>query len=571
MRYKSMPLSARQSTPAPSSAPPPAGVRRSWWFDWLLTLPILLLVPVILLPYLVRGVGPSLALEGKAVAGQEMVITGTNFPKGKKLQLTWDGDAAAQWLPTPKVRGDGSFWLTAVLPESTSVGDHLLSAVQVARGNARSTSAVEGPLATLTVEVSGAAAVATPSPTPEPSATPKPTPEATPKPTADPTPESTPRPTATPEPTKAPEPPSDTPVVGYGAGTRGGAGGRQLAVTTLADGGDGSLRAALEASGPRIVVFRVAGTISLRSTIKVNDPYVTVAGETAPAPGITVRNGTLLVRTSEVILRHIRLRPGDQLDSPGDADALTINGASGAVANIVVDHVTMLWGPDIGGLAMLGDVRNVTVQNSIMGEGLYLSAHPEGTAAEDGHSHAANISQLEPNLPAPRNLTFWRDLFTTSNTRMPRFQGAQCVDMVNNVLYNWGRDAAHGNPRSLNLVNNWYRSGPMTDGQLFWDEQTSEVTPDPFKDSVYLSGNVADGIRGGREDVNGVYAAGPRCGGLSVAPGGAEGAYQAVLNGAGATVPVRDEVDRRVIGNVVNRAGRFFNGAGYPNPNPYWP
>jgi hypothetical protein len=178
---------------------------------------------------------------------------------------------------------------------------------------------------------------------------------------------------------------------------------------------------------------------------------------------------------------------------------------------------------------------------------------------------------LEPNLPAPRNLTFWRDLFTTSNTRMPRFQGAQCVDMVNNVLYNWGRDAAHGNPRSLNLVNNWYRSGPMTDGQLFWDEQTSEVAPNPFQDSVYLSGNVADGIKGGREDVNGVYAAGPRCGGLSVAPGGADGAYQAVLNGAGATAPVRDEVDRRVIGNVINRTGRFFNGAGYPNPNPYWP
>ena len=143
--------------------------------------------------------------------------------------------------------------------------------------------------------------------------------------------------------------------------------------------------------------------------------------------------------------------------------------------------------------------------------------------------------------------------------------------MVNNVLYNWGRDGAHGNPRSLNLVNNWYRSGPLTDGQLFWDEQTSVVTPDVFGASVYLSGNVADGITGGREAVTGVYADTPRCGGLSVTPGSAQAAYAAVLDGAGATAPVRDEVDRRVIGNVINRTGHYFNGAGYPSPNPYWP
>jgi len=331
------------------------------------------------------------------------------------------------------------------------------------------------------------------------------------------------------------------------------------------------LRDALEASGPRIVVFRVEGTISLRGSIHVKDPYLTVAGETAPGAGITVRNGALLVKASEVILRQIRLRPGDQVDQPNDVDALTINGASNPVSNVVVDHVTMLWVPDIGGLAVLGDVRNVTVQNSIMGEGLYLSAHSEATVAGEGHSHAANVSQLEPNLAPPRNLTFWRDLFTTSNTRMPRFQGAQCVDVVNNVLYNWGKDGAHGNPRSLNLVNNWYRSGPLTDGQLFWDEQTSVVTPDVFGASVYLSGNVADGITGGREAVSGVYADSPRCGGLSVAPGSASDAYAAVLNGAGATAPVRDEVDQRVIGNVINRTGRYFNGAGYPSPNPYWP
>ncbi len=429
-------------------------------------------------------------------------------------------------------------------------------------------------MATLTFEVTAGVAAETPSPVPTATATPTATPKPTPDAYADTEGHArgdrhdlirhlSPR-------TRS-QVPSTLRWSGMERDTKGGAGGRQLAVTPWPIDGPGSLRAALEASGPRIVVFKVGGTITLRSTIHVKDPYLTIAGETAPAPGITLRNGALLVRTSEVIVRHLRLRPGDQVDDPNDVDALTINGASNSVANVVVDHVTMLWGPDIGGLAVLGDVRNVTIQNSIMGEGLYLSAHSEGIAAEDGHSHAANVTQLEPNLAAPRNLTFWRDLFTTSNTRMPRFQGAECVDVVNNVIYNWGQYAAHGNPRSLNLVNNWYRSGPLTDGQLFWDEQTSVVTPQAFGASVYLSGNVADGITGGHEDAGNVYAASPRCGGLSVAPGAPGAAYAAVLDGAGATAPVRDEVDRRVIGNVINRTGRYFNGAGEPAPNPYWP
>jgi hypothetical protein len=572
MRYKSMPVTTRNSSPtSPATPPPTARAPRPWWFEWLLTLPILLLIPAVLVPILVIGASPSLRLKDEAVAGERIVIRGHNFPDGRTVVLLWDGADASSWLPAQRVSDDGSFRVKAILPETMPAGDHQVAAMLLRR-NQLSIASRQAPLATLTVDVTAAEVAAeTPSPVPTASPTPTRTPRPTPTSTPQATPEATPRPDATPKPPEPQPGPVDSAVVGYGAGTKGGAGGRQITVTTLADDGAGSLRAALEASGPRIVVFKVGGTITLDSTINVKNPYLTVAGETAPAPGIVVRDGGLLVRTSEVILRHIRLRPGDRVDEPSDVDALTINGASNSVANVVVDHVTMIWGPDIGGLAVLGDVRNVTVQNSIMGEGLYLSAHGEGTAGEGGHSTAANITQLESNLPAPRNLTFWRDLFTTANTRVPRFQGAECVDVVNNVIYNWGQDAAHGNPRSLNLVNNWYRSGPLTDGQLFWDAQTSDVTPREFPASVYLSGNVADGIKGGREDAGDVYAASPRCGGLSVAPGDPAGAYAAVLDRAGATAPVRDEVDRRVIGNVINRTGQYFNGAGEQGPNPYWP
>jgi len=341
MRYKSMPLSIRHSSPTSSSAPPPGGgARRSWWLDWMLTLPILLLIPVVLVPIIVKGVGPSLAIEGDAVAGQQIIITGTGFPSGRKVRLVWDGVDAAPWLPTPKVRGDGSFRVITFLPDTTSTGQHLLAATQVTGNDRKANARSSDTLATLTVQVVDPVAAETETASP----TPKAAPTATPKPTAAATPAAsgaaseTPRPSATPQPTAPP--PTDTAVVGYGAGTRGGAGGRQLAVTNLADSGPGSLRDALEASGPRTVVFRVEGTISLRGSIHVKDPYLTVAGETAPGAGITVRNGALLVKASEVILRQIRLRPGDQVDQPNDVDALTINGASNPVSNVVVDHVT---------------------------------------------------------------------------------------------------------------------------------------------------------------------------------------------------------------------------------------
>jgi pectate lyase len=561
MRYKSMPLATRNSTPTPSAAPPSGSrIPQRWWVDWLLTLPVLLLIPVILVPILVRGAGPSLSVQGQAIAGQEIVVDGSGFPSGNKLRLAWDA-TDVEWLPTPKVKGDGSFVVTAVLPADTATGPHLLAA-ELVRGKGQGSNARVNVLASLTVQVSTAASQEA-TPTPRATPTPTPTPSQTSKPTPTPTASSSSQPT---------QPAGDGKVVGYGAGTVGGSGGRQLVVTNLADSGPGSLRAALEASGPRIVVFDVAGTISLQGSIHVKNPNLTIAGETAPSPGITVRGGSLLIRTSEVIVRDLRLRPGDGVPDPNDVDAMTLNGVNEAVSNVLVDHVTMLWGPDIGGLAILGDVRNVTIQNSIMGEGLYLSAHSEATAAQGGHSMAANVTQLDPGLADPRRITFWRNLFTTSDTRMPRFQGAECVDVVNNVMYNWGIKPAHGNPRSLNLVNNWFRAGPLTQAQQFWQVQTSIVSPHAFDASVYTSGNFADGIQGGRESSATVYADSPRCGGMSVTPGDPHDAYAAVVDGAGAILPVRDAVDRRVIANVVDRTGRsFFNGAGYPGPNPYWP
>jgi pectate lyase len=368
----------------------------------------------------------------------------------------------------------------------------------------------------------------------------------------------------------APPLPAPAGVAGYGAATTGGSGGKVLTVTNLNDSGAGSLRAALDASGPRQVVFGVAGTIVLSSDININDPFVTIDASTAPGP-VVVRGAAVKIVTHDVILRHLRLRPGDQVASPAEVDALTINGMQGDVYNVVIDHVTMLWGPDIGGLAILGNVHDITVQYSIMGEGLYLSRHPEAVASQDGHSMATSIFQLDPGVTPPKRLTFHHNLFTTSDQRMPVIQGAECVDLVNNVLYNWGNKGLHGNPRSLNAVNNWFRTGPETTSKLVYQWQHHSANPNPYSASVWLSGNVADGFTSAVEAPAGVLRSGAACGGLSVGAESAEAAYNTVIGAAGATAPARDAVDQRIIGNVLNRTGTFFNGAGQPAPNPYWP
>jgi hypothetical protein len=403
---------------------------------------------------------------------------------------------------------------------------------------------------------------------------PSPTGSATPHPTASPTATE-----ASPSRTPSPPPPSGEPTAltafpgaaGYGSLSPGGRGGRVIYVTSLDDRGPGTLREALEAKGPRTVLFRVAGTIDLRNNIDITEPFVTIAGQSAPGDGVQLRGAMIRVMTSEVVIRYMRLRSGEPTrENPADVDGLTIHGLNGRVHDVVVDHSTMIWGPDIGGIAVLGDVRDVTVQDSIMGEGLFLSKHPEGIPP-GGHGMAANVTQLERDLPFGRRITFVHNLFTTSNERMPRFQGPQCVDVVNNVIYDWGTRAAYGNPRSLNLVANVFRAGPDTIGRRLWVGQHSTVVPQLVPDAVFMASNVADGFQvGGPAGDRSVFREDPACP-LSVQPADARSILEPLLDTVGASLPVRDAVDRRIVTNVIERRGGFRNGAGQGGLHPDWP
>jgi len=364
-------------------------------------------------------------------------------------------------------------------------------------------------------------------------------------------------------------------AIGFGTDTPGGRGGQIIYITNLNDSGDGSLRSALTASGRRLVLFRVSGTITLKEDIRIKEPYLTIAGQTAPGEGVQIRGAHIRIETHDVIIRYLKVRSGDleNASTEENRDAITINNLDQAY-NIVIDHSTMIWGPDIGGLSFLNGTHDATVSYSIIGEGLYLSHHPEANLASSGHSMSMNITELDSSVP-PRRITVHHNLLTTSADRNPRVIGGRNIDIVNNIIYNWKYSSSQGNPRSLNLINNVYIRGPMTSrvSAFFIWMPAVEDGGRLHDNSVYETGNVIEGFWSRRKGPARVYSDTlftPYSMSQEDSP---HIAYDKVLQDAGANLQVstatgdfrivRDNVDQRIINNVVKRVGSFYNGVDY--------
>lgn len=258
--------------------------------------------------------------------------------------------------------------------------------------------------------------------------------------------------------------PPFTGAVGAAAETRGGQGGKILRVTTLAADGPGSLKAAIEASGPRIVVFEVGGVIDMgRTTIDIKNPFLTIAGQTAPSPGITLIRAGIDLKTHDVVIRHIRVRPGVDGQGPQsgwEPDALSTVGAR----NVIIDHCTFSWaidenlsasGPRFTGKTpddwRNGTSRNITFSYNLLAEGLANASHPKGEHSKGTliHDNASGI-------------TIWRNIYAHNVERNPLLKGGVKAAVVNNLIYDPGRRAIHYNLMALEWTGHPYQTGELS-------------------------------------------------------------------------------------------------------------
>lgn len=354
------------------------------------------------------------------------------------------------------------------------------------------------------------------------------------------------------EPPPNPQRPAFPGAEGFGRMAQGGRGGRIIAVTTLADAGPGSLRACITASGPRVCIFRVGGIIRY-TTMRpdIQNPYLTIAGETAPGGGILITHAGgkgaftpfVIKGTHDVIVRNIRVR----LDRAGEqrrADSAFIIENS---RNIILDHVSGSWARDenFGGYA-LNDA--ITVSWSIFAEGV------------PRHDKCALLSS-DP--PGPQRLSFIKNLCAHNGDRNPdiNFKPGSCVEVVNNVLYNaqvqfsevW--ESYGGTP--VNIVGNYYRRGPNTPRLAFGIDRP--LVASTGRARIYTRDNIVDG-RGivMAPAARAALVAAPVCP-ITIKPMPGRLAFGAVLKAAGAFP--RDDVDTRLVSEVRSRTGRI----GRPN------
>jgi hypothetical protein len=383
---------------------------------------------------------------------------------------------------------------------------------------------------------------------------------------------------------------------GGGMWTTGGRGGKVFIVTSLADSGPGTFREACEAGGPRIIVFNVAGIIHLDRPITIRAPYCTIAGQTAPGDGVCIAGRTVHIPTNDVVVRYLRFRRGihELVDRDDALDGDT-------VGNVVVDHCSCSWGNDET-LSIYrqmyqapGSSRreklaamNVTIQWTIISEGL------------DTYHHAFGATW------GGKNSMFAHNLFACCTGRNASIGMGYDFNFVNNVIFNWRHRTLDGGDGSslLNCINNYYKPGPVTNTNAVRyrvvlpqpdrvKATTAGVVPERPYGKYYVDGNIMEGNDkvtannwdGGvqfpaqtananeldaQQDTGGeatqeliekVKLDKP----LPMPPVtilSAKDTYDAVLNGAGDTLPKRDPVDERILNEVRSGKVTYEEGKG---------
>ena len=359
---------------------------------------------------------------------------------------------------------------------------------------------------------------------------------------------------------------------GSGRFTTGGRGGQIICVTNLEDNSiKGSLRYAVNQSGARIIMFKVSGTIKLLSRLNISNPNVTIAGQTSPGDGITLRDYPVVINTNNIIIRFIRFRMGDEKAQQDDA----LSGRR--FKNIIIDHCSMSWSTDE--CASFYDNEFFTLQWSILSESLRISVHEKGSHGYGG-------------IWGGQGVSFHHNLLAHHDSRNPRFCGSrysnhpelELVDYRNNVIYNWGGNSAYGAEGGrYNMVNNYYKAGPVTSSskqgriiQADADDGANSQSKGNYG-TFYINGNfMTKSASVSNDNWQGVvlgssfsnYAPGITKDNIksetefpyaSVTTHSAEKAYEKIIEFCGASFK-RDSVDLRIIHDVSSGTATYTNG-----------
>ncbi len=338
---------------------------------------------------------------------------------------------------------------------------------------------------------------------------------------------------------------------GFGAYTVGGRGGDVYLVTTLEDYGEddapieGSLRAAVEAKGPRNVVFRVSGYIDLVRTLDIREPYLTIAGQTAPGDGITLRRFGVDVAAPQTIIRHLRVRPGDVAGI--EQDAVNVR-----ASDVILDHCSTSWGTDET-LSVIDEATNVTVQWCIISESLHRSVHSKGP-----HGYGSLLT-------ATGDVSIHHNAYVLHYSRNSRPKSL-LLDFRNNLIYGYGGQAGYNadDTTRMNYVGNFIQ--PLDHS----NKDDCAFNLGGLRSRIYAADNRIVGQDDGGWEVICFDGVDPEeaeervrlKSPISVAyvtTHTADEARELILQNAGATLPRRDAVDERILGMIDRGEGRIID------------
>lgn len=353
--------------------------------------------------------------------------------------------------------------------------------------------------------------------------------------------------------------------IAAGTATHGGAvpGAAVIHVTSLADSGQGTLRAAVQAPGAKVIVFDVGGVIRLESDLKLATSQTTIAGQTAPAP-ITLTGASLRLRANDLVVQHIAVRPGpgETPEINGNRDGVTIGGGTRPVNDIRLENVSLSWSVD-GLVDVAGDARNIVVRDSIIAEALRNAGHPKGK-----HSMGMLINLGSQAVAVTGNL------FAANMFRNPVIARGSSVFVGYNLIADPAENAIHfydasgPAPLQASVVGNVVAPGRDTDSNVTAVQIPDDMARRLSDAAIYLAGNQAPaGAMTNRGDF--ALAATPPVT-LELSP--PTDVRASVMKYAGSRPGARDAVDARIVSQTAAGSLKVIDKSadvgGLPDPAP---